>query len=106
MMKPHVNVNLIRKSDIEQEVNPDFEKNGLYLVSVNADASSENASGEVDRIRFLEEKVRQLNQDLSRLTSLLFQKEQLLRNFRIREQELKASLFQTSSEAKGRILAM
>lgn len=101
MMKPHVNVNLIRKNDVEQEITPDLDKNGLYLVSVNADAR-----GEADRIRSLEEKVRQLNQDLSRLTSLLFQKEQLLRNFRIREQELKASLFQTSSEAKSRILAV
>ena len=85
MMAPHASSIVIQKKDVIESDN----SNSLYLVpGVKAAATVEDT-----KVRLLEENVRQLKQELAQMTSLLFHKEQLLQNFHVREQELKASLF-------------
>ncbi len=83
MMAPHASSIASHKDDNGKSI---------YLVS----GVSAGATGEDVKIKLLEEKVHQLNYELARLTSRLFHKDQLLQNFHVREQELKAALFHSA----------
>ena len=87
MMVPHSGLNVIRTNNVEHGKESD---SGLYLVS----SVNNSISADQIRIKSLEEKLRQATLEIARLNASVCQKEQLLQNFHIREQELKASLFQ------------
>lgn len=94
MMSPHKKATATQQ---DQMVKVDFShnENNLYLVApVKQDQSLVVKSQlEVSRIQLLEEQVRRLSKELAFMSSLIDQKERLLQNFHVREQELKASMF-------------
>ncbi|MBS1812335.1 MAG: hypothetical protein JST84_29490 [Acidobacteria bacterium] len=89
MIAPHIDINQSWRNEAEQEANNSVDRNGFYLVP----GTSAVPSSEGERIKLLEAKVRQLNQEIYNLTSQLVQKDVLLQNFRVREQELKIAMF-------------
>lgn len=92
MIAPHNSSSVLSKNEIEHTANPGNNGKSIYLVS------GTKAAMDIDdnKIQLLEKQVRQLNEELARVSSLLFYKEQLLQNFHVRERELKASLFHPS----------
>ena len=92
MIAPHSSSSVISKNEREDNANLGNAGKSLYLVP------GTRATLDVDdnKIQLLEKQVRQLNEELARMSSLLFHKEQLLQNFHVRERELKASLFHPS----------
>ncbi len=95
MSRPHVNDNAARKQETEENLNSTFSSRKLHLVP----GVMINQNSEDQRIQALVEQVRQLNKEVALMNSLLSQKDQLLQNFRIREQELKASFFHPRVES-------
>lgn len=93
MIAPHVKTPLTQADERGLITNANIIEPGLYLVpTTRTDAHKEHTNMEV-----LVEKVRQAHSEIARLQSLLLHKEQLLQNFYIREQELKAAFFRPQS---------
>lgn len=89
---PHVTSVATIESLNENVLEDNFAKEtNLYLIQPN----KSTALVEVDQVKRLERELRSLQSELARLTSLINQKDILIQNFRIREQELKTSLLQT-----------
>jgi hypothetical protein len=95
MGRPHINNNAARKQEVEENFDSTFNSRKLHLVpSVTLSKTKED-----QRVQALVEQVRQLTKELALMSSLLSQKDQLLQNFRVREQELKASFFHPKLES-------
>jgi hypothetical protein len=96
MSRPHINRNAALKQEVEENFDSTFHSKKLHLVPTT---TISNIS-EDQRVQALREQVKQLNRELALMSSLLSQKDQLLQNFRIREQELKASFFHPKAETE------
>lgn len=97
MMSPHKKATLTQQNQMVQ-VGYSTNENNLYLVTpIKQDQSLVMKSQlEISKIQLLEEQVRKLSKELAFMSSLIDQKERLLQNFHVREQELKASMFYPS----------
>jgi hypothetical protein len=84
MSRPHINRNAALKQEVEENFDSTFHSKKLHLVPTT---TISNIS-EDQRVQALREQVK------------LSQKDQLLQNFRIREQELKASFFHPKAETE------
>lgn len=96
-MSPHKKATLTQQNQMVQ-VGYSTNENNLYLVTpIKQDQSLVMKSQlEISKIQLLEEQVRKLSKELAFMSSLIDQKERLLQNFHVREQELKASMFYPS----------
>lgn len=85
MNSPHANSRAIQAERRDLNVNSTVGDKKIYLVPKNSEERSVEWT--------LREQMMQVRNEVARLEALLLHKEQLLQNFRVREQELKASLF-------------
>ncbi len=94
MMSPHKKETVTQQNQMIK-VDYSTNENSLYLVApIKQDQSLVVKSQlEVSRIQLLEDQVRRLSKEVAFMSSLIDQKEKLLQNFHVREQELKASMF-------------
>ena len=94
MMSPHKKATVSQQNQMVK-VDYSTNENNLYLVPTTKQDQSlvVKSQLEVSRVQMLEEQVRQLSKELAFMSSLIDQKEKLLQNFHVREQELKASMF-------------
>ncbi len=95
MIAPHKESKINNKNRAEQMNSFAKHENNLYLVSPPREIPivSLNVETEAFSAQSLKDQVQKLNNKIAFMESLLNQKEQLLKNFHVREQELKAALF-------------
>lgn len=96
-MSPHKKATLTQQNQMVQ-VGYSTNESNLYLVAPTKQDQSlvMKSQLEISKIQLLEEQVRKLSKELAFMSSLIDQKERLLQNFHVREQELKASMFYPS----------